>query len=894
MKTMSHAAASAILSFTLTAVKEVQKAVETAAKAPGASSKTKMFLNLLVPLFSHVTVRLEEFGEAGCSRGSDIEKEVLKLLIALETLVRWPGGWKPPANLPFSRDDYPSLNCLIRGVQKPTTTSLRRLAKSTHMHSNRERKKFQKSFIAFANVTQSPPRGPPLKKLLKFGAKPAECDDYTACLRVLYATLCYCSPQGDGCGGSFMTNVALTREHGLEKTKDDVPFDLFFLHRHPGSVDDMWKEVRIRVFLQGDGTRPASVKWVGSRTISPEEFCALIRRRHRGRLVLNAASDGLVYERLELNLKQLERLYLLNASSVSLATVLEKRKLHGNDKLKVLLSYLLAKAVWQFYDSDWMRTNWSKNDIHFMRECLNGQSVTQGMIALIHKPYFATELAPQFERPAFASQSECPTEQNIMHRFPSATHRYPKILALGIMLLEIELGEGIEHHRLEESLKSKDPIENDDQFTAYKIVVSPMWKRRNVYQAVREMINICLQPDLHEFGTNEAAARDYLFNNVVAPLGQLFEESWSHDGDPELFEPDPISFRETEVPLNDVNSPQPSSVATGYPSSIQTPVLNTTVSVPILSKLQAVSYLHPSLNNGEIHSENDSKIENRQKQTDQWFSNFQKLIVTHRLLGRSHEERLKVAILDSGINTQHSDFSDEDRERIRGKVSFIDSKAETDFVGHGTHIAAVILRLTKNVDLYIAKITDSPKGCQRKDIIEALEYARTQWRVQMITISFGFDSVQSPDIMGQEIRQCLHEGIMVFASASNDGGEGSRTYPAKYDKVICAHSATCQGSKAERNPGLEEDRNFSFVGEHSGTSYAAPVAVAVAAFMIGYIQKKMPGHAWVIKPWSPEGILIIFKLMATNIDGYELVSPTRYLKYTEEDKIRGDLQQYLK
>jgi hypothetical protein len=182
----------------------------------------------------------------------------------------------------------------------------------------------------------------------------------------------------------------------------------------------------------------------------------------------------------------------------------------------------------------------------------------------------------------------------------------------------------------------------------------------------------------------------------------------------------------------------------------------------------------------------------------------------------------------------------------------------------------------------------------------------------MISLSFGFDSVRHPDSMGDEIRQCLNDGIMVFASASNDGGEGSRTYPAKYLRVVCVHSATWRGKASDSNPGLEEHDNFSVVGEEvrpiwpskapkeaggmkykSGTSYATPVAVSIAVFMIGYIRKRWPNYPWVTKPWSPEGITIIFRLMSKPIDGYDWVSPTRYIKYTRAEKIEGDLKHYL-
>ncbi|KAI1110422.1 peptidase S8/S53 domain-containing protein [Nemania sp. NC0429] len=916
MERRPNPAVSTLLPFALAAVGELRRTVQAVAKALGEPGEPEPFLTTLGPLLSDVETRLNELGQAGCSTGSDAEKRVLRLLAILETLVRWPGVLKPPPRLPFKRDNYPFLDRLVNGIQQTAKTNIKRLAKSTHDRAPVEREKFRTSFRAFASTERSP-RGPPLSDLIMAGNTPAGYDNYTACLRLLHTTLCRCSPKADRCGGSFMANLALTRVQRLEDIKDEVSFDFFFLHRHPDSVDDMWKEAQIRVFLQGDESRPSRVKWLSARRISPDEFCGLIRRRARGRLVLNAASNGLVYERAELSPEQLERLFILKSSSVSLATVLEKRKLQGDVQIKLLLSYLLAKAVWQFYDSDWMASNWSKDRIHFMRERISGSSEPQEVITLIHKPYFATELSPPSVFPSRVSQSGCSIEQDFMQRFSVDTHLHPKILALGIMLLEIELGEGIEVHQLKEPLDDENPMENEDHYTAGRIIVSEMWKKRNVYQAVKEMIEICLKPDTEKFGIEEVPARDNLYTYVVAPLGRLFRQAWSHNQDPESFSAKPVSFKATEFPpdperviddLNPVETPvlEPTTRASSAPFVLQT---NTN---PTRSQLEAKTEAS-SLEEGELlDDKGENTLEEQRRNTDKWFSNFQTLLVRHRLLGRGQEERIKVAILDSGIDIQHPDFSGEDRDRIKEKVTFISSDAEVDTAGHGTHVAAIILRLTKNVDLYIGKITNNPSAIQREHVAEALKFARTEWRVHMITLSFGFDSVRSPDTMGDEIRQYLHDGIMVFASASNDGGEGSRTYPAKYSGVICAHSATWRGSKAERNPGLEEGHNFSFVGEHvrpiwpaknsrdesrmkykSGTSYAAPVAVSVAAFMIGYIRKKMPDHPWVIKPWSPEGISTIFRMMAVKIDGYDWVSPTRYLKYTKEGKILGDLEQYI-
>jgi hypothetical protein len=80
-------------------------------------------------------------------------------------------------------------------------------------------------------------------------------------------------------------------------------------------------------------------------------------------------------------------------------------------------------------------------------------------------------------------------------------------------------------------------------------------------------------------------------------------------------------------------------------------------------------------------------------------------------------EPLRIAILDSGINFNDREFNNGERDRIKGRKSFIGGTPDTDTVGHGTHIVATILRLTVNVELFIAKITDS-KGAAKAPVVE--------------------------------------------------------------------------------------------------------------------------------------------------------------------------------
>jgi subtilisin family serine protease len=102
------------------------------------------------------------------------------------------------------------------------------------------------------------------------------------------------------------------------------------------------------------------------------------------------------------------------------------------------------------------------------------------------------------------------------------------------------------------------------------------------------------------------------------------------------------------------------------------------------------------------------------RQTDKWIEGFQNLLVIHDIGARTGPDVIKVAIIDSGIDYNHPEVN---QTRIGGWESWIEnSDARVDKVGHGTHIAGIILQLTTNVELYIGKVTDTKKF-KRRDLI---------------------------------------------------------------------------------------------------------------------------------------------------------------------------------
>lgn len=73
--------------------------------------------------------------------------------------------------------------------------------------------------------------------------------------------------------------------------------------------------------------------------------------------------------------------------------------------------------------------------------------------------------------------------------------------------------------------------------------------------------------------------------------------------------------------------------------------------------------------------------------------------------------RVKIAVLDTGFDATHLDIKATRKrpdgiDRIVDHKSWVDGqRADRDSVGHGTHITALLLRMTADADLYIACIS---------------------------------------------------------------------------------------------------------------------------------------------------------------------------------------------
>ncbi len=217
-------------------------------------------------------------------------------------------------------------------------------------------------------------------------------------------------------------------------------------------------------------------------------------------------------------------------------------------------------------------------------------------------------------------------------------------------------------------------------------------------------------------------------------------------------------------------------------------------------------------------------------------------------------ERIKVAILDTGIDVDHPAFAgniNRERKNFTGGAE----RDVKDEVGHGTMVAGLIAAhgpatsvtgVAPNADLFIGKVVRQEKGP-----LEALE-AGIQWaidqRVDVINISLG-DPHPMPKIQ-RKISDAFGQGIFVVCAAGNRGEAIGVEFPAQYEQCIAVGALAGQGNRWENNnqvgsaigdeldimaPGDGVRSTFPRYLDHrgeaasEGTSLAAPIITGAVA-----------------------------------------------------------------
>lgn len=207
---------------------------------------------------------------------------------------------------------------------------------------------------------------------------------------------------------------------------------------------------------------------------------------------------------------------------------------------------------------------------------------------------------------------------------------------------------------------------------------------------------------------------------------------------------------------------------------------------------------------------------------------------------------IKVAVLDTGIDTAHPDL------KVVGGATYVQgSTSYTDDNGHGTHCAGIIAALDNGIgivgvapeaSLYAVKVLDSTGSGYTSSIILGIEWCINNG-IQIISMSFG--TSYNSQSLESECGKAYRKGIVLVAAAGNSGpASDTILYPAKYSSVIAVAATD------------SSDTIASFSSRGSALSVAAP-GVSILSTYYGSRYAYMSGTSMACPHAAGTAVLIL-------------------------------------
>jgi len=167
---------------------------------------------------------------------------------------------------------------------------------------------------------------------------------------------------------------------------------------------------------------------------------------------------------------------------------------------------------------------------------------------------------------------------------------------------------------------------------------------------------------------------------------------------------------------------------------------------------------------------------------------------------------VKVAVLDSGIDTEHRDLN------VKGGFCSLENECASgipydDDNGHGTHVAGIIAALknntgivgiTPNVDLYSIKALNAFGLGTTNSLIDGIEWA-IQNKMDIVNLSITTE--KNDAALKTALDAAYGKGILLVGSAGNNGGAADKSvmYPAKYSSVIAVSAVKADSTKLKES-----------------------------------------------------------------------------------------------
>ena len=206
---------------------------------------------------------------------------------------------------------------------------------------------------------------------------------------------------------------------------------------------------------------------------------------------------------------------------------------------------------------------------------------------------------------------------------------------------------------------------------------------------------------------------------------------------------------------------------------------------------------------------------------------------------------VRVAVVDSGIDTMHPDLQGKVRESVEaviedGKIVFKPSTSG-DQAGHGTACAGIITSVAPDVELYSVKVLGPSASGSGEMFLVGLDYAIKQ-KFQVINLSLGTTKREYFGPIHDLLDRAYHSGCIIVAAANN---LPYPSYPSIFSSSVVSVVKRAGGDPFNFGyryghviemvaPGVEVKTTWPGGGYRNltGNSFACPYMVAIVALLL--------------------------------------------------------------
>ncbi|KAM0244883.1 hypothetical protein ACHAQJ_010698 [Trichoderma viride] len=545
--------------------------------------------------------------------------------------------------------------------------------------------------------------------------------------------------------------------------------------------------------------------------------------------------------------------------------------------MKAVLAYILAHSVWQYYYSDWMTTTWTSETIQFIKESGHSLPGEHGQL-FPPRPYLSVN---------FSDEDPFSSEYSTIE---GEIHLYPRIRALGFMLVEIDTGKPLPWQNCGHQAQSLAARVNKEWQLANEYLKDEKLWRDFEYRDYHDAVHDCLNPaafmSIPENGEIDNLGglkqrRDMLYKKVVTRLKELLEGTkWME-----------------QLTQNAIGP-------------LDTPIRNRCVQ---WAEQQPTGCGSPGRQEPKKPRTEDNKNEKRLRSGSHLSRT---LAATPGMNPSPSPMRVRVAILDTGCDDDSPFFhNSHNLSRLKKWKDYVGGSEErTDNHGHGTHLASLVMKIATDAEVYIARIAADPTALSTasENVANAISWASKEWKADIITMSFGYAEEQQ--CISDAILDALNYrrgSILFFAAASNFGSNQMEMFPASHSSVISIRATNANGHFEDFNPPRDDNETISFgtlglkvpgawLGDYNGekyqtgTSVATAIAAGIVALLLGYVNSRIEvggfSEAFLQdvrrKIETQRGMLALFKAlsMPTLNKHYFYLAPWRLADKSEDER----------